>query len=873
MQLFNRLFGRPGRYRDLSVSIHEHIAERADELVQEGVPRAQAEQTARREFGNVALIEQRSREAWQWPVAESILSDLKFALRQLRNAPGFTVTAILVLALGIAAIVSIFAFVNAALLKPLPFQASSRLVAVYENTTSCPQCPLSYPDYQDWKRNNQVFRSLEIWEPDAYLWRSPAGAVALRAGQVSGGFFQTLGITPALGRLFNSADDTPQSQRTVVLPYATWQRLFGGRADIIGQSITLDNNSYIVIGVLPQNFQFPSRAAELWITIHDLGSCERDRSCRSFYGVARLNDNVTISAALANTSTIAAQLENQYPQSNQGQGAFIMPLSDSFTGDIRPILLVLLTGALLLLLIACVNVASLLLVRAEGRSREMAVRGALGASLARLARQLVIEASLLVALSVSLGFAAAWAAVDILAALIPERVLRGMPFFQTIGFDHRVFLFIGLVSLIALAVCTFAPLSRLSVSDLRAGLAIGARSTTGAWKRFGSSLVVVELALAIVLLAAAGLLGESFYRIIHVDINFNPSHLATLEIDANTGYDTTPRQLALSHSLIQIVSAVPGVQSAATVSSHLPVTCNCDANPYRVLGQPFTGTQQQALSSTVSANYFATIQARLLSGRFFTEADDTTHPPVAVINKMMAQQFFPGENPIGKTIGDQILSPDSLHQVIGVIDDVREGELNAPLRPAVYFAANQNPGNYSFLVVRTAQDPAATLSALVSAIHRLDPGIGVRNEFTMTEHIHDGAASYLHSSAAWIVGGFAACALLLGVIGLYGVVAYSVSRRTSEIGIRMALGAQRSAIGRLILGEAASLVLTGLVFGIAASFITGRLLRSLLFGVRSWEPTILAAVAAILAAAALAAAFIPARRAAATDPIHALRSE
>jgi predicted permease len=486
---------------------------------------------------------------------------------------------------------------------------------------------------------------------------------------------------------------------------------------------------------------------------------------------------------------------------------------------------------------------------------------------------LVIEASLLVALSVSLGFAAAWAAVDILAALIPERVLRGMPFFQTIGFDHRVFLFIGLVSLIALAVCTFAPLSRLSVSDLRAGLAIGARSTTGAWKRFGSSLVVVELALAIVLLAAAGLLGESFYRIIHVDINFNPSHLATLEIDANTGYDTTPRQLALSHSLIQIVSAVPGVQSAATVSSHLPVTCNCDANPYRVLGQPFTGTQQQALSSTVSANYFATIQARLLSGRFFTEADDTTHPPVAVINKMMAQQFFPGENPIGKTIGDQILSPDSLHQVIGVIDDVREGELNAPLRPAVYFAANQNPGNYSFLVVRTAQDPAATLSALVSAIHRLDPGIGVRNEFTMTEHIHDGAASYLHSSAAWIVGGFAACALLLGVIGLYGVVAYSVSRRTSEIGIRMALGAQRSAIGRLILGEAASLVLTGLVFGIAASFITGRLLRSLLFGVRSWEPTILAAVAAILAAAALAAAFIPARRAAATDPIHALRSE
>jgi len=873
MNWLRQLVSRQRRYRDLSVSIHEHIAERADELEEQGLPRKQAEQTARREFGNVALIQQRSREAWQWPVAESMLSDIKFAIRQLRNAPGFTVTAILVLALGIAASVSIFAFVNAALLKPLPFQASSRLVAAYESTASCPQCPLSYPDYQDWKRNNKVFHSLETWEADAYLWRGPEGAVALRAGRVSGGFFQTLGVTPALGRLFTSSDDAPQSQRTVVLPYSTWQRFFGGRPHIVGQSITLDNNTYTVIGVLPRNFQFPSRAAELWVTIHDLGSCERDRSCRSFYSLARLDDGVTVQSAQANISTIAADLESQYPQTNQGQGAFVMPLSDSFTGDIRPILLILLTGAVLLLLIACVNVASLLLVRAESRRREMAVRGALGASLARLTCQLVIEASLLVALSVSFGVAAAWGAVNLLAALIPERVLRGMPFFQTIGFDHRVILFVTAVSLIALGVCTFAPLSRLSISDLRAGLAIGSRSTTGAWRTFGSSLVVVELALAIILLSAAGLLGESFYRILHVDINLNPAHLATLEIDANTGYDTTARQLALSHSLIQTINAVPGVQSASTVSSHLPVTCNCDANPYRVLGQSFSGTQQTALTGTVSANYFATIQARLLSGRNFTDADDTTHPPVAMINKTMAQQFFPGENPIGKTIGDQTLSPDSLHQVIGVIDDIREGELNAPLRPAVYFAANQNPGNGSFLVVSTAQDPASALPAIVSAIHRLDPAIGVRNEFTMTDHIHDGAASYLHSSAAIVVGGFAACALLLGVIGLYGVIAYSVSRRTSEIGIRMALGAQRSAISRLILGEAASLVLTGLVFGIAASFLTGRLLRTLLFGVRSWEPNILAAVAATFAAAALAAAFIPARRAAATDPIHALRSE
>ncbi len=861
------------RCTELSDSIREHLDEKIADLIDRGMTREEAARTARREFGNVTPIEERSREAWRWPALESSLADVYFALRQLRKAPGFAVTAILVLALGIAASLSIFIFVNAALLKPLPYQDPSRLVAVFESTTSCPECSFSYPDYQDWKRGNSVFRSFEIWEDDAYLWRSSAGVESLRVGRVSGGFFHTLGVTAVLGRLFSSADDTPAEPRAVVLPYATWQRLFGGRADIVGESITLDNNAYTVIGVLPRNFQFAPRAAELWVTIHDLGYCERDRSCRPFYGLARLKDGISVSAALANTSAIGAQLQKQYPQSNHGQGALVMPFSDSVTGDIRPILLILLTGSVLLLLIACVNVASLLLVRAESRRREMAVRGALGASLARLTRQLVIEAALFVALSVSFGLVVAWGTARFLAALIPERVLRGMPFFQTVGFDHRVLFFVAAVSLVALAVCTAAPASRLSITDLPADLANGARSSSSAWRRFGSNLVVVELALAIVLLAAAGLLGKSFYRILHVELNFNPAHLATLEIDANTGYDNAARQLALSHSLMEAVSAVPGVESAGIVSSHLPVTCNCDATAYRLLGHPWNGTQQLAVTSNVSADYFATLQTRLLSGRFFTETDDTSHPPVVIINRTMAQQFFHGQDPIGQNIGDQVLSLSSLHQVIGVVDDIREGGLNEPLRPAVYFPVNQNPGNYSFLVARTKQNPAGTLPALVSAIHRLDPEIGVRNEFTMTEHIHDGSASYLHSSAAWLVGGFATCALLLGVIGLYGVIAYSVGQRTREIGVRMALGAQRSSIDRLILGEAAYLVLFGLVIGTAASFLTGRFLRSLLFGVRSWDLSILIGVSATIAATTFIAAWIPARRAAATDPMQALRTE
>jgi predicted permease len=305
----------------------------------------------------------------------------------------------------------------------------------------------------------------------------------------------------------------------------------------------------------------------------------------------------------------------------------------------------------------------------------------------------------------------------------------------------------------------------------------------------------------------------------------------------------------------------------------LPVTCNCDATPYRVLGHPWNGAQQLALSRTVSAAYFATLQTRLLSGRFLNETDDATHPPVVLINRTMAQQFFPGEDSIGRTIGDATLSPGSLHQVIGVVDDIRESGLDDSLRPALYFPANQNPGHYFFIVVRTAQDPVTAMHALAAAIHRLDPNIGLRNEFTMIGHLHYGAASYLHSSSAWLTAAFAACALLLAVIGLYGVIAYSVSQRTCEIGVRMALGAQRSTISRLILGEAAFLVLLGFAFGVAVSFLIGRFLRSLLFGVASWDLSILTGVSVTLAAAALIAAWIPARRAAAISPIEALRNE
>jgi predicted permease len=871
MNWLKRIFRRGNLYSDLNEELRQHIEEKAEQLVREGMSREEAEQAAKRAFGNPTLIEERSREVWQWPTLESIWVDIKYALRQLRKSPGFAVTAVLVLALGVAASVCIFAFVNAALLKPLPYENPSRLVSANESSGYCNECNLPYLDYLDWKRANKVFSSFEVWEPTSYLWRNRAGVEARRAGRVSGGFFRTLGVTALLGRVFTDSDDTPGAPRTVVLPYGTWQRDFGGRPDILGQSITLDDLSYTVIGVLPSGFQFAMRAADFWTTIHDPDSCDQDRACSNTFGIARLKDGASVQAALADTRTIAARLEQEYPVTNTGRGATVKPLKEDIVGEIRPILLVLLSGAGLLLLIACINVASLLLVRAENRKHELALRGALGASRLRLLQQFVTEGVVLVAFGMAFGLAAAYGTMHLLLKLIPERVMRGMPYLQQLGFDSRVWLFACAIAVLAIAVFSITPALRLSISNLRNDLAEGGRSSSGTtWKRFGSNLVAVELAVAMVLLVGAGLLGESFYRLLHVELNFQPDHLATLEIDASRMTYGNAQGIEFSQRLIDRVSAMPGVISVGHTSI-LPVTCLCLTRDFRVLGQPWNGEQNED-ERAISPGYFKVLQARLISGRFFTDADDPSKPPVIIINRTLAKLYFPHEDPIGRTIGDQNLSPQSLRKIVGVVDDIREGGLDEQLRPAVYHPFSQGPDGM-FLVVRTAQDPATRLPALVAAVRQIDPNVGVRNEFTMTEHIGDTPTAYLHRASSWIVGGFAALALLLGVIGLYGVIAYSVSRRTREIGVRMALGAQRGSVCLLILKEAGWLTLIGLILGIAGSIAAGMLMRSLLFGVRSWDISILGVVTAVLAASALLASFIPARRAASVNPVEALRSE
>ena len=803
------------------------------------------------------------------------LQDARFAIRQLRKNPGFACTSILILALGICASVAIFGFVDAALIKPLPYADPTRLVLVTESVAMIPHANLSYPDYLDWKRLNAVFSSMDVWNGTGYLLSTSAGTEPVPGTRVSDGFFRTLGITPILGRDFRTGEDLPAAPQTVMLSYATWQKRYASRKDVTGQTVVLSGVPYTIIGVLPQSFQFALRGnSEFWTTLHADDSCGRRRSCHNLTGIGRLKDGVAVESARANMKAIAAQLELQYPDSNRDQGAFVAPLSEIAVADIRPVLLALLGGAGLLLLIACVNVASLLLVRSESRKREIAVRGALGASRLRLIQQFTTDGLVLVATGGVLGLVAAHAAMRLLSSLISKDMMSSMPYLQGLGLNAHVMLFAMTISLGAVILFSITPMLRLPLTQIGEGLAEGGRGYAGTlWRRFGANLVVVELAIAVVLLVSAGLLGKSFYRLLHVEIGFQSDHLATMSVVlSDASYPKDEQQAQMGRKIVDRIASLPGVQSVGT-SSVLPVSFNGNTEWIRFVGRPYGGEHNEVNERDTSPAFFSTLKAKLLRGRYFTDTDDVSKPLVVIINKTLAEKYFPGEDPIGKKIGDTELTPKSIKEIVGVVDDVKDGSLDSQIWPAVYYPFNQSPDTEFSLVARTSQDEASLLPTMVAAIRELDPGIGTMDEATMTGRISNSPTAYLHRSSAWLVGGFAFLALVLGVVGLYGVIAYSVSRRTREIGVRMALGAQRGAVYQLIMKEAAWLIGIGIGTGLVSSVAAATLIRGLLFGVRSWDAETLATVAVLLAVSALMATYIPARKAAQVDPSVALRYE
>jgi macrolide transport system ATP-binding/permease protein len=865
------LFNPARRAAEFDAELESHLEFHIEDNLRAGMTPSEARRQAILQLGGLQTTRESYGDQGTIPFLDHFSRDLRTAFRQLRRNPIFALTSILILALGLGATISIFAFVDATLLQPIPYPNPQTLVDVAGSNETIPRNNLSYQDYLDLKAQNTSLASLDAYTGQGFLFGSPSGAQLVNGQGVTPGFFRTLGIQPHLGR---DLDEKSNDLNQVLITYGAWHNRFGGQQNIIGQTVLLSGTLHTVIGVLPIEFQFaPAGAAEIWKAINPKGSCMVRRGCHNLFGIARLKDGISIDAARANLSAIASDLERKYPDSNRGAGTIVGPLSEEIRGKIRPLLLMLFGGASLLLLIAFVNVVSLLLERAESRRREFAVRGALGASSFRLASQFLAESLVLVTCATAGGLVLASITMKLLLGLIPAPMLAFMPFLNAARMGRDVLLASAALAGAALIVFALAPAAYIAFSKTN-GFGEGSRGSSGlAWRRLGSRLVVFELVTAMVLLMAAGLLGKSLYRLLNVDLGFNPTQIASLEVVAPPlRYGKDPDAVRLANSVLEQASRLPGVQSIG-ISSQLPVSFNGNTTWIRIVGHPYNGEHNEVNAREVNSTYFTTIAARLAAGRHFTDADNADAPKVAMINRTFAKKFLPNEDPIGKQVGDTSLSLKSLRQIVGLVEDIRDGGLDTEIWPALYVPFHQSPDNAFSMVVRTTQSPNLLLPQLSSLIRKLDPEIGIRDEATMELKIDRSQAAYFRRSSATLVMAFAGLALLLSTIGLYGVISYSVQQRTREIGIRMALGAESDAVTRMVLREAGLLAGSGMVLGTILSLSLSTYLDSMLFGVKASDPQTILAVVVMLAISALLASYLPARRAARVNPLDSLRAE
>lgn len=865
------MFRRKRSAEDFSDEIQAHLQLEAEELEAEGLSRQEAYRQARIAFGNVAVAQERFSLIGRLLWLDNLVRDLKFALRQLARNPGFAVVAVFVLILGIGSALAIFAFADAALLEPLPYSNPNRLMSVNESSSRTPRWPLSYPDFLDWQGTNKSFNSLDVYSGTAFLLHSPSGAQSVQAERVSGGFFRTLGVRPVIGRDFHPGEDRLGGTNVLLLSYQTWLNRFGGKRDAVGRTVDLDDKAFTIIGVLPREFAFgPAGNAEFWVPINTLSLHEHSRGFYDFWGIGRLRDGVSLGSARAEMSSIANRLQREYGNRQFNLGASVIPLSEVIVGDIRPSLLVLLAGALLLLLIACVNVGSLVLARSESRRRETAIRGALGATPARLVQQFVTEGFLLAALGCVGGLAAAVGLIRLLSRMVPKNTAAHMPFLDGVRLNLHACAFTVGICALATILIALTPIFRLSVQPGRDALAEGDRGAGSRfWQHIGSNLVVVELVIAVVMLTSAGLLARSLYSLLHVPLGFDPDHLATVQVSLP---GTSVRNIELSQEILRRAGQLPGVQSVG-FTSRLPVQCDCNTDSIQVIGKPKLTGENEVDERHISPGYLSTIGARLMRGRRFTEADDASMPGVAIINASLARKYFPNTDPIGQRFSNTEGGRPSVWKIVGEIEDVHEGSLDVPSAPAEYFPLQQTLDGGFNVVARSGQDPTAVLPAIATTVHQINSGIAVSSETTIDDAIDATQAAILHRFSAWLIGGFAGAALILSMVGLYGIIAYSVRQRRREIGVRIALGAPRGAIYALIFSQAGWLIGTGLILGLIGSLGAARFLHSLLFAVRAWDPVTLSSVSATLALVSIAAVFLPARRAASVDPVEVLRMD
>jgi putative ABC transport system permease protein len=814
-----------------------------------------------------------NREAYGVRLAENLVQDVHFGVRMLRKSPGFTAVAILTLALGIGLNTAMFSILDAVLLRPLPYPNASRLVKAegYDVSSGEVLGTASFPDFVDWGKDSPFFSSLTAYEERTFNLVGSLQPEHVKGQAVSHEFFETLGVSPALGRSLANFEQ----QQAVVLSDSFWKRSFGSNPAVVGQSITLDDSSYLIVGVAPLSFRFPDPDTDLWLSINPMRPDFREeltgRGNLGFFVVGRLKPNITLAQARTGMETIARRLAQQYPDADRDLGIRLIPLREDLAAKSRTSLVFLMGSAIVVLLIACANIGNLLLARSQTRRAEISIRASLGATRQRLILQLITESLLLAASGGSLGAILAFSFTGALLSWAPKDIPR----LASVHIDLVALGFTFLISVLSGICFGLVPAWQISRKNLNDNLKETGR---GAARRSGLTKLIVtsEIALSLVLLAAAGLLAKSLFLLERVDPGFRTDHLLTVQVYRSMSGDMTADGLwnnwtGFFKRLLTGIEAIPGVESAgATVA--LPMQGNRQRSIFRIDGRTFRSLsdEPQADARIVSNNYFDVMKIPLRSGRVFSEHDLRESPHVAIINETLSHRYWPGEDPIGRFI-DMPAFGAGRCEIVGIVADIHQWNLSDEPAPGIYIPYTQEIMPWQTLVIRTKTDPLSLVPALRREVFRLDPQQPLARIATLDQLMETSTAQ--HRFRAVLLGGFAGLSLLLAALGIFGVMSYAVSQRTREIGIRMALGAQRTAVLRLVVGEGARIAIAGLAIGLVVALALAQFIRSLLFEVSESDPVTFFAVALLLAAVALAACYVPARRAMRVDPLVALRHE
>jgi predicted permease len=868
---------RPSVERELDEEIRSYTELLTEEKRSQGLAPEAARRAAKIELGGAETVKQAVRERRSGAWLESIVQDLRYGVRMLRKSPGFTLVAVLTLALGIGANTAIFSVVYAALLRPLPYGHPNRLLVVGEGRRQFDinAVEASYPDFLDWRRQTRTFSSLAGYVQSEALLSGKGGAQIVRVTRVTANFFSTLEVHPRLGRDFATEADKPGAPRVALLSYGYWKTHFGGNSDVLGKTLALDGISFTIIGVLPQNFEFAPASAPLWLPMQPRGEIATRRNLRWLNVIGRMAPGVTPRQARTEMDQINDRLRAAYPADNGAVVIAMAPLKERIVGRVQPLLVALLGAVGFVLLIACANVGGLLIARSAGRRREFAIRAALGAGRRTLIRQLLLESLLLAGAGGALGLAWAQSGVEMLVGAIPAGQLRSMPYLESARLNPAVLGFLLVVSVGTAVLFGLIPALQISRANPNAELKEEVRSTTATRRagRLRDALVVGEIALSLALLVGAGLMLRSMKALVDKSPGFTAHHLLTFEIDLpDRQYPDDASALRFERQFTHRLRNLPGVQDAATTSL-LPVTGARNTIRFVVEGQTTaTGQENECMIRVVSPNYFRTMRIPLISGRSFTEQDDAKVPRRVIVSRGFVKNYLGEGRAVGRRVRFTFSPRNPYQEIVGVVGDV-SASLDSGDSAVIYVPFLQAPDSYSEYVVRTRTDAASLVGAVRSTLGEIDSGVPLIEPQTMEEIIADSPAVFLRRYPSMLIGSFAALAVLLAAVGLYGLLAYSVAQQTHEIGIRLALGAEPGDLVRMVVGHGAKLALLGVGLGIAAALALTRLLGSLLYGVSAVDPPTFAAAAVLLAVVALVACYIPARRATRIDPTIALRYE